>query len=835
MRIIDIELYLAKRLLVRNIKVFKASFNSLYQIILGTNGSGKSYILSELSPLPASPKMFEKGGFKKITIVDDNHHFVLTNKFDSGSGSHSFVMDGVDLNENGTATIQRELVAKYFRGLTPELFNVLTFRKFSRFTEMDANKRRSYMMMLSGIDLDWAMDVYQALRVRSRDANGHVKRINQKLASTVQLTLDESDIEKMELRLKQMQVDFTEALRLSKNGIPTLEAIEHLLEPKLFQLDALNNDLSKYMSKIDDGMCSFGITNRDGLDRYITTIIANLSSLDETLNKAYEDKRRVDGELSKLKEMGAEGLNEYENIIAALELELKLTKEAIIDKGFGDQLNDQNIAGMNVNLDSLIKYTSEALTNLFDNSASLITLDKTNDYRNTEHNLLLNITDFNKKIEMLKHRIEHSKDTSQVECPSCSFIFKPGFHGSFEEEAPKALVRFENDLKEAQLKLREVHDYLNNVQTQVTGLKRFEQVATMYSGYTGLWEKIGNFGIETNNPKLALSILNDYVDWVKLHKHYLDISISLSEKQKVYEQALQIDSKDMETTRKQANELEVLIEDTLTKMSSLRKKRDSLNDLAATLNEIEECIRFSESLVNEIDSILELEDEAQANVLLTDVLKSLQCEMEALEHQVSTIRVQRAIIEDLKDTLIQAKFEQDMYKFFADEISPTDGLIADVLRSFIESFVTNQTNIIESIWSYPLQVLPCISSKDGLDYKFPIRVFGSKLPIPDISEGSDAQVDVIDFSFVAMLMNLLGMEDFPLYLDEPISRMDEMHRIEMIRIIQSMVESNQCSQMFFISHFAAQHGSFPDSETLVMDSSNIVNLPTIFNKHCLIK
>ncbi len=152
MYIADIELHLAKRLLVRGIKNFKATFSSLYQIILGTNGSGKSYLLSELSPLPGIAKMFEKGGYKKITIHDDGHIFVLTNKFDSGSGVHSFVMDGVDLNENGTGTIQKELVAKYFKGLTPELFSVLTYRKFSRFTEMDTNKRRSYMMMLSGID-----------------------------------------------------------------------------------------------------------------------------------------------------------------------------------------------------------------------------------------------------------------------------------------------------------------------------------------------------------------------------------------------------------------------------------------------------------------------------------------------------------------------------------------------------------------------------------------------------------------------------------------------------------------------------------------------------------
>lgn len=835
MYIADIELHLAKRLLVRGIKNFKATFSSLYQIILGTNGSGKSYLLSELSPLPGIAKMFEKGGYKKITIHDDGHIFVLTNKFDSGSGVHSFVMDGVDLNENGTGTIQKELVAKYFKGLTPELFSVLTYRKFSRFTEMDTNKRRSYMMMLSGIDLDWAMNVYQALRTRSRDASGHVKRINQKLSAEIQVAIDDSDIEKMETRLKMMQADFTEALRLTKNGIPTLNDIERLLTPKLMQLDGLNSDLSKFMSSIEGGICTFGIGNKEGIDRYITTIKANIETLDITLSKTYEDKARVDGELEKLKEMGAEGLAEYKSVIDSLSHELSLTDVAIAQFGFSDITSEDIILGMHANLDTLVKQTTTVLSNLFDNSTRVITLERTNEMRNKECHLLSQIPELKRKIEIIEHRMQHSKDTTNVECPSCNFIFKPGISGSFDIEAPKALARFNEELIEVETSLKEVHEYLSKVQEQVSGLARFDQVATMFGGYKDLWEKLGDFGIETNNPKLALSILNDYVEWVKLLKHRLSINTSHASKLNVYQQALELDSKDMELTRKHAQELNDSIEDTLSKMAELRTKQKELSVLASIVSQIDEGLRVCDLLINEIDLILEQEEEAEANVLLEDILRTLQGEIEALEQQVSTIRVQRAIIEDLKNTVVQAKFDQDLYKLMADEISPTDGLIADVLRKFIESFTDNQSNIINTIWSYPLYVLPCISSKDGLDYKFPIRVYGSNLPIPDISEGSDAQVDIVDLSFVWLMMNLLGMDNFPLYLDEPISRMDELHRIETIRIIQSMVESNQCSQMFFISHFAAQHGSFPESETIVMDSSNIVNLPTIYNKHCTIK
>lgn len=825
----------AKRLMVRGIKHFEVDFTSLYQIILGTNGSGKSTILAEMSPLPAISKMFAKGGRKEFHCDHDGSQFVLINDFETSGGKHSFIKDGVDLNENGTSSIQKELVKKYFKGLTPELFNVLTFRKFSKFTEMDALKRRQWMMLLSGIDLDWAMDVYQALRTRARDANGHVKRLNQKLAAEIQVVVEDDAVSQMEERLKKMQDDFSEALRLTKHGIPSSADIERLLEPKLFQLDALNSDLNRYMARLEDGMCTFGVTNKDGLERYITSITANIDVLDETLSKAYQDKMTVDGELNKLKELGAEGLSEYETIIQKLNTELEAVNKEIASLGFGNLVDSDVVFGMKANLNDLVRHTTDVLTSMFDNSTGIITLEKTNDYRNREHDLLTNATKIRSNIERLKHRMQHSKETPDVECPQCTFVFKPGFHTSFEEEAPKVLQQLENDLIQNEKDMQEVSSYLVQLQEYTNGLQRMDRLVEMYSGYWQLWKRLGDFGLETKNPKLALHLLNNYVTWIDLLKHRLEITKTLNEKNVVYEQAKQIDSKDMESTKKQANDLENLIEETLTKLDNLRKKKQGLVELARVIGEIEEGVRVSEMLVTEIDSILEQEDDATANALLENVLRTLQGEIETLERQVSTIRVQRAIVEDLKETFEHAKFEQDLYKFLADELSPTDGLIADILRKFIESFTTNQTNIISSIWSYPLTVLPCISNKDGLDYKFPIRVYGSSLPIPDVSEGSDAQVDVIDFSFVAMVMHLLDLHDFPLYLDEPISRMDEIHRIEMIRIIQSMVESNQCSMMFFISHFAAQHGSFADSETIVMDSSNIVNLPTIFNKHCVIK
>ena len=53
-----------KRLAIKSIHYFEINPTSTVQLILGTNGSGKSSLISELSPLPGNGADFTKDGFK---------------------------------------------------------------------------------------------------------------------------------------------------------------------------------------------------------------------------------------------------------------------------------------------------------------------------------------------------------------------------------------------------------------------------------------------------------------------------------------------------------------------------------------------------------------------------------------------------------------------------------------------------------------------------------------------------------------------------------------------------------------------------------------------------
>jgi ABC-type uncharacterized transport system ATPase subunit len=128
-----------------------------------------------------------------------------------------------------------------------------------------------------------------------------------------------------------------------------------------------------------------------------------------------------------------------------------------------------------------------------------------------------------------------------------------------------------------------------------------------------------------------------------------------------------------------------------------------------------------------------------------------------------------------------------------------------------------------------------VGEKDELDYRFPLRAGMSLEDADDVSEGSTSQVDVVDFAFRIMTILYLGLEDMPFYLDEPATTMDEAHRSNIILFIKEYVDMRKASQLFLVSHYFQQSGAFHPSETLLLDATNIVNVPGVYNRHAILR
>ena len=65
------------RFFLNNIESITYSPKQKFQLILGSNGSGKSSLLSELNPLPINKADFRENGFKEIIREKDGSTFVI--------------------------------------------------------------------------------------------------------------------------------------------------------------------------------------------------------------------------------------------------------------------------------------------------------------------------------------------------------------------------------------------------------------------------------------------------------------------------------------------------------------------------------------------------------------------------------------------------------------------------------------------------------------------------------------------------------------------------------------------------------------------------------------
>ena len=66
---------------LNNIETIRISPEKKFHWILGTNGSGKSSLLSQLTPLTASPQDYQKGGIGVIhNYKRGNRHHQVSNR-----------------------------------------------------------------------------------------------------------------------------------------------------------------------------------------------------------------------------------------------------------------------------------------------------------------------------------------------------------------------------------------------------------------------------------------------------------------------------------------------------------------------------------------------------------------------------------------------------------------------------------------------------------------------------------------------------------------------------------------------------------------------------------
>jgi len=193
LKVTKLVLHNYKRLFLNGITHMVYTPESRVQIILGQNGSGKSSLLEQLTPLPPNLKKdFNEDGHKEITISHNSSIYILSSRADKG---HSFIVNNTEINHSHKITMQVKLVEEHFN-ITPAIQQILLGKTL--FTTMPPNDRKRWITDMSSIDYSYAIKVYNDLKARRRDIIGGIKLLQANIVKAKKSALPKEVISSLE-------------------------------------------------------------------------------------------------------------------------------------------------------------------------------------------------------------------------------------------------------------------------------------------------------------------------------------------------------------------------------------------------------------------------------------------------------------------------------------------------------------------------------------------------------------------------------------------------------------------------------------------------------------
>lgn len=805
-----------------NILAIEAEYNSPIQIIIGTNGSGKTTYLRECTPLPPLSTDFILGGYKRMVILDKGNRFFLESFFGKPV-KHTFELNGENLNVSGKETEQRKLVRDYF-GITPQLHKLMTGE--IRFSKLSAHARRDWLMSISGMNFEYAMQLFQRARDYNREANTLVKSMAGRSADEIEKLSQIGDTTLLKERSKELSNVIGKLMRLQGNTKPRKETeIRNTVQTKLSKIDKLSREIVSDLPR--ELVYRFEhIPTLDDLKVHTQALVQQGQGYRDSLNELYRKK----GDLVKLTErardegVSLEGEREiiYHLTIEADTLEREVEHYLFLDKEVHYTSIDEfepkirmAVEGYVTNTD--LKYSSNYWSELqSDNKV-----------------IAQRILDTDKQINGLEHDKKHHSNAPDADCPDCGLHFKIGNAVKEIESIDQRLsdlddlkVKYQLELDKSNALICEFQEFVNARKSILTLLEandskiisklKEEILAVEVNGVgsNGLQEVIWIWREAVDRSRRILTLRQEASERTFALKHYEEIE----ELRRHYE-GTQLDDIDVEIDRM----MRAITQATDDYKASNELAKVSENILAKLTNAME--------LHRSLDQDLTAFSFMHEQQLIEETLLGLQTELAGINTTISKVDSIQHTIDNLSKYCHEAEVDQQASAKLIEYLSPNSGLIAEHILGFLEDFVEELNRFIQTVWEYDMEILPCRLDSEDLDYRFPVRMENDLKLRKDIALTSKGQCEVIDLVICLAIMSSVDKTVLPLYLDEPADGFDEKHTENFVRFIKSYLEHGDTEQIFMISHNFVGHASFTNAETMVLDDANVLNKPPRYNNH----
>lgn len=759
---------------------FKIQLDNPIVSIVGKNGSGKSFLLSELHPYPSSNRYSSaysiiKGvsGYKRIIYKDNDifyeiiHEYTPNNREGHSAKSYfNIIKNGVteELNPTGNGNFFKDLVKKYLK-FDHKTFNSshISF-KTNGLTESSAKNRRELLS-----DIVETREVESMTRnciIEYRTVNNMLNKIKDGRSGDISGTVDELKHKLKELDSEESTNNFKmDAMKLSiEEDKKTLTQYDNLKEDNIEDINACLDALSMFSdNETVINRYNIKIENENAINRLFSDITSRK-------DKYYKEVSLYQTKLNK-----EEWINKCD--ITRLEASNKRSKLSLY-------VNPKYMENLSIELIEPLKAIIDAINrvkNCSYNYASKNVIDIMKEQEEEKHVLEHFIAEYNKKY----NNSEGGKEYEVEPCPSNCELYqryvtdakwvKENANSFKMSEESLAIINSDIELlKPLKLIYNQLHiidKYTNKTMTDlhlnkdesffINSLTDGEYIISVYTLKTNIEDLINNI-LSLENSIKDYEIKLDSIKHINLDVENPDILLEEIDK-------LEKDLKSIKTHNVEFNINPYLLN---TKYAYMTK-----NALKQHYNALKEANMNYNKLTLRISS-----DEMSIKTL------------EKRNYAIITERVNiQRIIED------KIKVEQEYNSLDKDRVALSrirtimEKEIPLIMLNNVLSFLEKQTNILLDENNIPINIEIMVD-----DINILISASVNDIEIPDISQLSSGELCLVSLIMNACVLTLSGYKVF--CLDEIDANLDIINRKKFNQIIDSLLATLEIDQIICISH-----------------------------------
>jgi DNA repair exonuclease SbcCD ATPase subunit len=808
---------------------FSNSKNKIISII-GRNGTGKTTLLSSLTPFASTTSLDDrssipyiktgKNGYKEIHYEKNNDKYVIKHYYKPSKESHTvksyFSLNGEELNENGNVSSFLSLVEIHF-GLTPEMMRLIRLgTNVNSFITLQPAKRKEYIGKLID-EIDMYLKIHKKISEDLRVVKVLMTTNNQRLYNChiTDLIVEES-------KLDHIMKSITESEKERDKLISKISKIKSLindnnideLRRKAQEAESNLSEFNRMKQKIDE----MKLTNV-GVDSLITKRVNIQDNKIATQSKINSYRISIDNNLKSIERLEVNikkitSDNDIVSLMSAIEdIRAAINNVDPMIKNFNYLGNgSEELRGV-LNKLSSFNQISQMIYTLGNKPIDVYLKLKQEDrsvdkFLSDQSKRIMNQVNEN-DLRILFDKVFANDD---IISPNCDSEFKTCPYYRLSEVITEVKTKLDEDTYDSET-LHAIKVISNNIDIILNEIDMFENIGLPDKIRDDMTEKRILHRFEAKLPFFDLTDLQIYISMVRDYELFRQNI----ERLKQYEYQLSIYKKSgIDSHMEEIKTLKENIEFYRNNIITLQRDLEDINrQLERVDEEITVVTKYNDGKKYEkiFQSTLE-----STNKILVPLESASQEKMElefALRQVTNTITSQRESHKELENKISEykrlisegeelSKKHKDL-SLILDTVSTKKGIPVIYMKRYLGKIQQLANNLLKLIYNDALQIAKFKVTQDT----FEVPYIKNGTLIPDVKYASQSEVALITMALSFALANKSSGDYNILLLDEIEGGLDETNRGAFLTMLYIQMNALNAEQVFIISQNLSQMVNVP--------------------------